>query len=250
MGRDHKLYYEAYNDASDLDGDGFLDIRFKPSITYYGYFSSEFCYNYSNDIFVPVSRTLDPLRRCVDVGGGDWSGNYLNYISTSRVDALRKVLYGGFRSTDLASGSGRRQCCDVVTYLRMVIVGVKEYKSLAVDGYLISDYTPLLQPVSTGRHLIANTNLSTDPATPLIRVLTNSQRRIWEWVSKEAPVAGDSCIGGNCAVPASVDQTHPANMSEFTALVERFQDQPLAEDAYCTGNNKQAQRWCAEPAGK
>ena len=22
MGRDHKLYYEAYNDASDLDGDG------------------------------------------------------------------------------------------------------------------------------------------------------------------------------------------------------------------------------------
>ncbi len=70
MGRDHKLYYEAYNDASDHDGDGLLDIRFKPSITYYGYFSSEFCYNYSNDIFVPVSRTLDPLRRCVDVGGG------------------------------------------------------------------------------------------------------------------------------------------------------------------------------------
>ena len=26
MGRNHKLYYEAYNDASDLDGDGVLDV--------------------------------------------------------------------------------------------------------------------------------------------------------------------------------------------------------------------------------
>ena len=26
MGRDHKLFYEAYNDASDLNGDGHLDL--------------------------------------------------------------------------------------------------------------------------------------------------------------------------------------------------------------------------------
>jgi type IV pilus assembly protein PilY1 len=30
MGRDHKLYYEAYNDASDLNGDGALDVGYKP----------------------------------------------------------------------------------------------------------------------------------------------------------------------------------------------------------------------------
>jgi type IV pilus assembly protein PilY1 len=41
MGRDHKLYYEAYNDASDLDGDGDLDVGYKPDeIEYYGYFDS------------------------------------------------------------------------------------------------------------------------------------------------------------------------------------------------------------------
>jgi type IV pilus assembly protein PilY1 len=40
MGRDHKLYYEAYNDASDLNDDGNLDIRYDPSIDYYGYFDS------------------------------------------------------------------------------------------------------------------------------------------------------------------------------------------------------------------
>jgi type IV pilus assembly protein PilY1 len=33
MGKDHRMFYEAYNDASDIDGDGSLDIRFKPTIT-------------------------------------------------------------------------------------------------------------------------------------------------------------------------------------------------------------------------
>lgn len=47
MGRDHKLYYEAYNDASDLDGDGVIDVGYKPSIDYYGYFDSNRCYSYS-----------------------------------------------------------------------------------------------------------------------------------------------------------------------------------------------------------
>ena len=59
LGRDHKLYYEAYNDASDLNGDGALDIRYKGfelkpdpvtrrepyKIDYYGYFDSYKCYD-------------------------------------------------------------------------------------------------------------------------------------------------------------------------------------------------------------
>ena len=41
MGRDHKLYYEAYNDASDLTGDGVPDVGYKPdSIDYFGLFDS------------------------------------------------------------------------------------------------------------------------------------------------------------------------------------------------------------------
>jgi type IV pilus assembly protein PilY1 len=45
VGRDHKLFFPAYNDASDLDGDGSIDIRYKPSITYLGYFDSLTCYS-------------------------------------------------------------------------------------------------------------------------------------------------------------------------------------------------------------
>src|SRR3989338_121566 len=32
MSRDHRLFYSAYNDASDLNGDGVPDVGFKPSI--------------------------------------------------------------------------------------------------------------------------------------------------------------------------------------------------------------------------
>ena len=41
MSRDHRMFYEAYNDASDLNGNGILDIGYKPAeIDYYGYFES------------------------------------------------------------------------------------------------------------------------------------------------------------------------------------------------------------------
>ncbi|MGC4011813.1 MAG: hypothetical protein QM805_24175 [Pseudomonas sp.] len=46
VGRDQKLYFPAYNDASDIDGDGQLDTYYKPAIDYTGYFDSYKCYLY------------------------------------------------------------------------------------------------------------------------------------------------------------------------------------------------------------
>jgi len=58
MSRDHRLFYTAYNDTSDLDGDGLIDVGFKPAITYYGYFASDRCYRYESSTapnrFVPT----------------------------------------------------------------------------------------------------------------------------------------------------------------------------------------------------
>jgi type IV pilus assembly protein PilY1 len=230
MGRDHKLYYEAYNDASDLDSDGVVDIRFKPSITYFGYFGSDICYDYADNIFVPVSRTTKAVSfRCTVADGGEWSGNFLNYVATSRIDALRKVLYGGYRSVDLATTATVQTVLERSYTPQDGHSWGKEYKSIALDGYDISEYTPLSLPAAAGRHLIANTNLS-DTSAPLIRVLTNSNRRIWEWVSKEAPVAGDDCINpaGKCVQAAGTDTSHPSNHSEFTALVEKFSSSVIA----------------------
>ena len=192
MGRDHKLYYEAYNDASDLDGDGTIDFHYKPDvIDYFGYFDSFKCYDYTSGIFVPSSATL--TKKC----SGNWSGDFLNYVTTSRMDALRKVLYGGFRSTDDTSS----------TILKRAFIPQdahswgKEYTSVPVDGYDISQYTPLSLPTAGRRHLFANTTLTSASSNPLLRVLQNRPQRIWEWVSIELPVAGNEVIRGETAIP-------------------------------------------------
>lgn len=187
--RDHKLYFEAYNDATDVDGDGELDIGFNPNIDYFGYFDSYKCYNYSSGdrYFYPVSVTAN--KQCA----GNWSGNFLNYVTTARLDALRKVLYGGYRSTDTRD----------LTILERTYIPQdahswgKEYNSVAVNGYNISNYTPFSKPSSNRYHLFANTTLKNDEsAGPLLRVALDQPYRIWEWVSIERPVAGARARNG------------------------------------------------------
>jgi len=253
MGRDHKLYYEAYNDAADLTGDGLVDIRFKPAISYFGYFDSAKCYNYSGGVFVPgnlatvdvpVGSEKPRVGRCVDVGSAPWSGNFLNYVTTSRIDALRKVLYGGKRSVDLADNP----VVASQTVLERSYIPQdghswgKEYTGELVDKYDIADYTPLAQPSGGMRHLFANTSLSSDVANPLMRVMTDSQYRIWEWVSIESPIAGDKCVNQstNCINAAGIDRSHPGDVTEFTALVSRFFSQVIAANKSVPRINKTA----------
>ncbi|BCR04652.1 hypothetical protein DESUT3_17210 [Desulfuromonas versatilis] len=208
LGRDHKLYYEAYNDASDLNGDGTLDAGYKPaSIDYFGYFDSHKCYSYDSagGRFVPAATTAD--KTCDD----QWSGDFLNYLTTSRMDALRKVLYGGRRVSDTSN----------LTVLERSHIPQdahswgKEYTGIAKDGYDLRDYAPasIGLPEPGYRHLFANTTLgaasaSAAPGPPLLRVLNDSKYRVWEWLSIERPVAGSKCLHGSsgpdCATAGGV----------------------------------------------
>ena len=101
MSRDHELYFKAYDDYSDIDGDGEPDTTYKHSVDYYGYFDSETCYSYSSGEFVPGASGV-ASKYCNGVTG-NWSGNFLNWATMTRMDAIRKVLYGGYRSTDSSS---------------------------------------------------------------------------------------------------------------------------------------------------
>lgn len=216
MSKDHKLFYEAYNDASDVDGDGTLDVRFNPKIKYYGLFDADYCYSYSNNRFIP-GGTTDELGKCS--GGAKWSGRWLNYMTTARIDALRKVLYGGHREVDTEDQ----------TILRRAYIPQdahswgKEYHSEETDGYNIRDYTDLNLPNSGTRHFFGNltanagkscTDLDncSEDLQPLLRIRTNvgNGYRIWQWASKERPVLDDklATTGGDIKFPAN---TGPSN---------------------------------------
>ena len=97
---DHQLYFKAYNDYSDLDGDNTPETTYKHSIDYYGYFDAYKCYEYdtTSERFEPISETSD--KYCNNGVSGQWSGNFLNWVAMSRIDAVRKVLFGGHRRVD------------------------------------------------------------------------------------------------------------------------------------------------------
>lgn len=102
VSRDHQLSYKAYNDYSDLDGDGIPETTYQDSIEYYGYFDSAKCYSYdtSNNRFVPAAMATGPNNHYCS---GQWSGNFMNWATMTRMDVVRKLLYGGMRSTDTST---------------------------------------------------------------------------------------------------------------------------------------------------
>jgi type IV pilus assembly protein PilY1 len=205
MGRDHKLYYEAYNDHTDLDGDGTLDIGYRGyllnadgtfKINYFGYFDSFKCYAYSTVDNRFNVAAVAPSKTCTN----QWSGDWLNYVTMSRLDALRKVLYGGYRSTDTAA----------LTVLERTVIPQdahswgKSYESIANDGYDIRLYAPLPLPAASSAHLFANTT-PLNTTNPLLRVIQSQQDasgqplKVWNWLSIERPVADLAVVVGTQA---------------------------------------------------
>ena len=189
MGRDHTLFYEAYNDASDLDGDGVIDTKFKPNYTYEGYFDPTVCYKYQNG----NSRFEPKVIESVCSDNNRWSGNFLNYLTMTRMDVLRKVLYGGTRSTD----------SDSETVLERVFIPqdahswAKAYTSEAVDGYDIADYTPYSIPDSGTQHFFGTVTYTGLGSDPILRVRENvfyseDDWGVWSWASTGRPVLNNS----------------------------------------------------------
>lgn len=102
VGREHKLWHQAYNDAVDLNEDGKIDTKYDHSIDYYGYFDPYKCYTHtggsgSTAQFNPAYVTA---TKFCNGTAGHWSGNVLNWLSMARIDVLSKVLYGGRRDSD------------------------------------------------------------------------------------------------------------------------------------------------------
>lgn len=238
MARNHKLYYEAYNDISDLDDDGVIDVGYKgymidasgsanpAAIDYYGYFDSFKCYTYdnTNKIFNPTKEVSDKVCNTSSTAASarTWSGDFLNYVTMSRMDTLRKVLFGGYRSIDSTSATVLERVFipqDAHTWGKEYGTYLDSGGSPVVPKYSITDFTPLDPPVIGLRHLIASTSLGTS-SPPVMRVMPNNSHRIWEWVAKERPVADNSLedlSGGGGVWPSHMD-----NASDFDAAILAF----------------------------
>ncbi len=102
ISKDQQLYKKAYNDYSDLDNDGQLETTYKHSIDYYGYFDPKKCYVYGSTDQRFEPDHVSAAKYCT----GQWSGNFLNWASMARMDAVRKLLYGGMRSKTRTDGDG------------------------------------------------------------------------------------------------------------------------------------------------
>jgi type IV pilus assembly protein PilY1 len=101
MSRDEQLFNKAYSDYSDLNEDGILDTTYLDAFEYGGYFDSKLCYTSSS---TGATGVFKAAAKAAGANGhscsGQWSGNFLNWVTMSRLDVMRSVLYGGQRSTD------------------------------------------------------------------------------------------------------------------------------------------------------
>lgn len=99
MSRDEQLFNKAYSDYTNLqegeaDDTGTIDTTYDNSFDYAGYFDPLLCYGYSSGMFKASGTATN--HQC----SGAWSGNFLNWVTMSRLDIIRHVLYGGMRSID------------------------------------------------------------------------------------------------------------------------------------------------------
>ena len=213
MGRDLPLSKAAYNDVNDLDGDGNPDLFFKPGFRYEGYFAHDRCYQYSSNEFRPVAAGIVVTPSATDRSkdyykcailpavSTQWSGNFLNWVTMSRLDVLRKVLFGGRRSTDSASSTTLER-----SYIPQdATIWGKDYLSLANDGYDIREYTPLALPDAIGRRhqfanvtkLDGNSNYTVTASLnpPLLVIYQNQTNRLWDLVATERRILGTTPTG-------------------------------------------------------
>ncbi|WP_265645367.1 pilus assembly protein [Verminephrobacter aporrectodeae] len=142
--KDHLLFGPIYTDFEDLDDDGIIDTTFKPTFEYYGYFDSIKCYSYDKAAgqFNPSAMatqttttvgTVTSTKYSCEPKKSYWSGNFLNWVTMTRLDIVRKMLYGGYRDVDTIGSTvlvGTSLVWDAHSF-------VKYYR-----GDDIGDYTP------------------------------------------------------------------------------------------------------------
>jgi type IV pilus assembly protein PilY1 len=247
----------------DIDGDGRLDTGFNPAATYIGYFDPDSCYVHTGPeggsnhratensryfyrvaftvpddsqatinsnrpaglkAYIPSYRSKHGICRGVTSGGKKtFSGNWLNFIISSRMDVVRKILYGGSRVVDT----------DTDTFLEpsfvphdasiwgSEVMADNAWNRTPFNVYFdITKYTPFAKPNSNTGHYFARTRDRSqygpwDPRGtassadgnifPVLQFYANASNNgcgsgtaghYWDWIMQSRPVpnAGAGCL--------------------------------------------------------
>ena len=234
MSNDHQLYIKAYTDYSDLDGDGMLDTSYVDTVEYSGYFNSQMCYDYraTDGRFNPVTPATGTNNHYCNAGGGThWSGNFLNWATMTRMDIIRKVLYGGYRSTDTG-----------ITVLERVLLPYDVHSFVKVFNPDDPGETNKLTPYSKSAITLCNfTNgfglsrhLDTTSYPPVIRVADGSWPR---WAASEV----QQCQWGSGTQPPASSNLESGELSVRVKVCHKAATEDLTESnctTYSNGNIK------------
>lgn len=169
---DHELYKKAYSDFTDINGDGLVDSSYNDSFTYSGYFNSGFCYNYdaTDGRYEPAAASAGTNLHSCSTVDGDWSGNFLNWASMTRIDIIRDVLFGGRRIVDTATSGATAG----VTVLERAFLPEDVHSFVKVFAGTTQDFTPFTQSAIS----ICSTTYGADTNPPVLRV-ANGQWPLW-----------------------------------------------------------------------
>lgn len=188
--KDVTMFWKAYTDFEDIDFDGKVDYTFKPAFEYYGYFDPKKCYTYNtadDGSFEPAAASTPDAegRLYCTSGTAQWSGNFLNWATMSRMDILRKVLYGGLRSGKGSDTDKRYAAGDTTTSTTLELSFVPRNSQAFVKYYNGADLnkltpynndnnpTAMSKGITLCRRTAEDANVSSDPTkvfTPQIRV--------------------------------------------------------------------------------
>ncbi|MDR2340085.1 MAG: hypothetical protein LBF40_08135 [Deltaproteobacteria bacterium] len=119
---------------------------------------------------------------------GNFSGNWLNFATATRMDVLRKILYGGYRSVDtVKKGNTAGQTIlestfmpkDANTFGTDVLADNRWSAETPLTNYYdISKYTPFPKPAANTAHWFARTRSgivesSSKPPFPVLQYILN-----------------------------------------------------------------------------
>ena len=227
---DNQLFYKAYSDYTDIDSDGVIETTYDDSFDYYGYFNSEWCYVYNTGqhVFEPDAEAGGSNGHSCS-GTDDWSGNFLNWVTMTRVDVLRKVLYGGKRVEDTDS----RTVLERAYIPSDVHAFAKVYEGSDIADYIPSTY----KNVNGGATTFCNVS-SRHPydanSVPQIRIASGDHRR---WSINE----GSQCQWESGSNRPSTTEQENKGTEQYIRVVACVDSKDADSDsckAYSSGHSK------------